>query len=171
MKALDRALCALVVAALAAGPSQVVATTSTASNTFNFTVNLTATCLFSTVSNFTVNYTSFTTAPTVSNQGFTVQCTNSLPYFLSLTGGTEAGTTGAYTATGTNTNIAHTITVNIDNSGALTALGSATGRTGSGSTQTYALSTTVDVTGATCAAPNGSSVCSDTTAHTIVATF
>jgi spore coat protein U-like protein len=127
MKVLDRALSALVIAALAVGPSQVVATT-TNSNSFNFTVNLTVTCLFSTVTNFTVDYTSFGTAPSVADKGFTVQCTNSLPYFLSLTGGTE--TSGAYTTTGTNTGIAHTITVNIDNSGALTPLPSTTGRSG-----------------------------------------
>jgi spore coat protein U-like protein len=166
MKALDRALSALVVAALAVGPSHVVALTTNTG--FNFTVNLTATCLFSTVNSFTIPYTSFAAAPTVSNAGFTVQCTNLLPYALSLTGGTESS--GAYTATGTNTGIAHTITVNIDNSGALTPLPSATGRTGNGAAQTYALTTTVDVSNASCAAPTAG-ICSDTTAHTIVATF
>ena len=165
MKALDRALSALVVAALAVGPSQVVATTTT-SNTISFTVNLTATCTFD-VSNasFTVNYTSFAATPTISDTNFDVRCTNQLPYTLSLTGGTESS--GVYTtAAGTNTGIAHTITVKTPGGATLP---STTGRTGTGLAETYHLGATVDLSGEKCTTSGGS--CQDITSHTIVASF
>ncbi len=165
MKALDRALSALVVAALAVGPSQVTATTL-ASNTFSFTVNLTSTCTFDvSAAGFTVNYTSFATAPTLSDTDFQVRCTNQLPYTLSLDGLTSVS--GSYTtAAGANTGIAHTITVKTP---ASVALPSATSQTGSGSFATYHLGATVDLSGEKCTTSGGS--CSDTTTHTIVASF
>lgn len=168
MKALDRALSALVVAALAVGPSHVIAATTATSNTFTFTVNLTATCTFDvSTAGFTVNYTSFDVAPTVSDTDFTVRCTNQLPYTLSLDGLTSAN--GTYTPfSGPNTGITHTLTVK---TGANVALPSTTNQTGSGSAATYHLGATVNLSGASCAGPNGSAVCSDATTHTIVASF
>jgi len=166
MKALDRALSALVVAALAVGPSQVIAASPATSNQFAFTVNLTSTCTFDvSAAGFVVNYTSFATTPTLTDTDFQVRCTNQLPYTLSLDGGTSV--TGAYTtAAGTNTGIAHTLTVKTPGS---VALPSATTQTGSGSFATYHLGASVDLSAEKCTTSGG--LCSDTTQHTIVASF
>ena len=72
---------ALGLAAIASVPAQA----ATATGNFNVTINLTSACQISTApSTLTLAYTSFGAAPTPVTTPFAVQCTNTLPYTLSI---------------------------------------------------------------------------------------
>lgn len=93
------------------------ATTST--GTFNVLINLTSACVYTKTADVTFNYTSFqAAAATASSGGFTLQCSNTLPYTLALdaTSVTDQATNLAYTvalsaASGTGTGIAQAYSV------------------------------------------------------------
>ena len=93
------------------------ATTST--GTFNVVINLTSACVYAKTADVTFTYTAFQgTAAAAAAGGFTLQCTNTLPYTLALdlTSVTDQATNLAYTvalsaATGTGTGIAQTYSV------------------------------------------------------------
>lgn len=94
----------------------------TATGQFDVTINLTSTCRYVKTSDVVFNYTSFQAAAQAQTTagGFTVQCTNMLPYTLALdstsvtddavdlaytlalsaAGGTGNGATQAYSVTG-----------------------------------------------------------------------
>lgn len=75
-------LLALALASIATLPVQA----ATATGQFDVTINLTSACLYTKTSDVAFTYTSFQTtaqAETTSG-GFTIQCTNSLPYTLAL---------------------------------------------------------------------------------------
>jgi spore coat protein U-like protein len=115
------AAAAALAAALALAPMGAGATT-TAPSTFNVTVTLTSVCSVTTSpANVAFTYTSFQGSPAVSTGGgFTVKCTNNLPYTMSLdsTSGTVLGlnytvAVPTTTQTGTGADQAFTVTGSI----------------------------------------------------------
>jgi len=94
---------------------------ATATSPFTVSVTLTSVCTVTAPANVTFVYTSFQVGAAASaGGGYTVSCTNNLPYTMSLDagGGTVAGL--AYTVaapaggfTGTGAAVAHTITGSI----------------------------------------------------------
>jgi spore coat protein U-like protein len=129
--------------ALALAAAIGVGTTNAANTSGQFTVNvtLTSTCSLSTITALDFTYTSFQAgAATASNGGFTVTCTNSLPYTFGLQSGTGAAAPpGAATTTLTDN------VVNLQ----YTLGRSAAGGTGSGAAQAY------NVTGTMAASQSG----------------
>jgi spore coat protein U-like protein len=118
------------------------------SKTFNVTVNLTSKCSLSTPADVAFTYTSFQTgASTATGGGFTVTCTNTLPYTLGFTNTATPASTASGTFTATNLNY---------------SLGlSATSGTGSGVAQSF------QITGSMASGQAGTcaqSTCSDTDA-------
>ena len=84
---------ALVAAAMLAGAMTGTAHAAITSGTFQVDINLTSACSVSTINNVAFAYTSFQAG--VSNAtggGFTVTCTNSLPYTFGLQTGSGAPT-------------------------------------------------------------------------------
>ena len=92
---------------------------ATSTGTFNVLINLTSACVYTKTADVTFNYTSFQgTAATAVAGGFTLQCSNTLPYTLALdaTSVTDQATNLAYTvalsaASGTGTGIAQAYSV------------------------------------------------------------
>ncbi len=81
----------LVIALGFAAIATVPAYAATATGNFNVTINLTSACQISTApSALSLNYTSFGAAPTPATTPFGVQCTNTLPYTMSI--GTASST-------------------------------------------------------------------------------
>ena len=119
--------------------SSLVATQSQAASstgTFLVNINLTSACVYAKTADVTFNYTSFqATAQAATAGGFTLQCTNSLPYSLAL---------DATSVTDTATNLAYTVAL------------SATSGTGSGVAQTYSVTgSMISGQAGTCAVAGG----------------
>ena len=106
---------ALALTALITAPAQA----ATSSGTFNVNIALTSACVYSKTADVTFAYTSFQgAASTATSGGFTLQCTNTLPYTLALdaTSITDTATNLAYTvalsaSSGTGTGVAQTYSV------------------------------------------------------------
>ena len=92
---------------------------ASSTGTFNVVINLTSACVYTKTADVTFNYTSFqAAAATATPGGFTLQCSNTLPYTLALdfTSVTDQATNLAYTvalsaASGTGTGIAQSYSV------------------------------------------------------------
>lgn len=107
---------ALALSAMISAPSQA----ATATGTFNVNITLTSACLYTKTADVAFAYTSFQgTAAAATAGGFTLQCTNALPYTLAL---------DATSVTDLATNLAYTVAL------------SATSGTGTGVAQTYSVS-------------------------------
>ena len=144
------ALSLLTLSSLLTAPSQA----ATATGQFDVTINLTSACKYTKTSDVAFNYTSLQTgaqAQTTSG-GFTVQCTNSLPYTLALDGG--PGLTTSYTAIGLN----YDLTL------------SAGGATGNGLAQTYGVTGSIGAGQAGTCATSGSA-CVSTSARTLTISY
>lgn len=140
MKKLSAAL------AIALATTGLSAHAATASQNFNVTVALTSACTVTAPSNVAFTYTSFQAAAANSTGGaFSVRCTNTLPYTLSLDA--TAGT-----VIGLNSTLAL----------------SAPGGTGNGNAQAYTVNGTMAAgQGGTCATPT----CNGTSARTLTVTY
>jgi spore coat protein U-like protein len=143
-----------------------VATTQAATTSGQFSVNVTlySTCSLSTVAALDFSYTSFQGgASTATNGGFTVTCTNSLPYTFGLQTGTGAATPpGASTITVTDNavNLQYTLST------------SAAGGTGSGAAQSFNVTGTMGANQAgTCATASCSNGAATNRAHTLILNF
>lgn len=158
MKKLSLAF-AMVITGLISLPSQA----AVATGTFNVTINFTSVCTANTTGLAPVfNYTSGGAAAAFATaQSFTVTCTNSVPYTLSLDAG-GTGYTGAYAApTGTYTNTASTLAYTL-------SLPAVTTGTGTGAAQTWAL------TGSMAAGQAGkctAATCAFVDTHTLTITY
>jgi spore coat protein U-like protein len=121
----------LVAAALASGNTQAGST----SGQFNVNVTLTSACTMSAVSDLAFAYTSLQAgAATATGGGFSVTCTDSLPYTFGLQSGSGAATPpGAATIS---------VTDNAVNLGYTLGL-SAAGGTGNGAVQSYSVTGTM----------------------------
>ena len=152
--------------ALIAGGAVLAATTDAAntSGQFNVNVTLNSTCSLSTITALDFTYTSFQGgAATASNGGFTVTCTNSLPYTFGLQSGT-----GAATPPG-----AATITVTDNAVNLQYVLGtSAAGGTGNGAAQAYNVSGTIAANQpGTCATASCTNAAATNKAHTLILNY
>jgi spore coat protein U-like protein len=119
--------------------SSLVATQSqaaTATGTFLVGINLTSACVYAKTADVAFSYTSFQVgAATATAGGFTLQCTNSLPYTLAL---------DATSVTDLATNLAYTVAL------------SAVSGTGSGVAQSYSVTGSMAAAQAgTCATAGG----------------
>lgn len=112
------------------------------SGTFNVTITLTSTCTMSAVSPVDFAYTSFQgSAQNSTGGGYTITCTNSLPYTFGLQAGTAAPTppgTATINVTDNAVNLAYQLGT------------SAVGGTGNGAAQSY------NVTGTMASGQSGS---------------
>ena len=136
---------AAALAALAAGIS--TAQAGTATGNFNVTVNLTSACLITSgPADVAFTYTSFqAAAATATGGGFSVQCTSTLPYTMSLdaTSGTVSGlnySLALSATTGTGSGVAQSYSVTgsmVSGQGGTCALGSCSGTQGRVLTITY----------------------------------
>lgn len=111
---------------------------ATATGNFDVNINLTSACIYAKTSDVQFNYTSF--QATAQNQttagGFSVRCTNLLPYTLALDGA------GSYTDAALN--LAYTLAL------------SAAGATGNGAAQTFSVTGSMAASQAgNCATPGG----------------
>ena len=140
-----------VAAALAAGNAQ-AATNLT--GTFSVDVTLTSKCSMSAISNVAFTYTSFGALANATGGAFTVTCTNTLPYTMTLqsgTGGTAPGT-ATITVTDNAVNLQYTLGL------------SAAGGTGNGVAQSF------NVTGTMAAGQAGTCATSPATCSNAAAT-
>lgn len=153
----------LVAAALVMGLSSLSAQALTATGTFPVTINFTSTCSISTAGlapTFTYTSLQATAAAATGVLSFTVTCTNTAPYTLSLDAG-GTGYTGTYTAptgsyTDTASGLAYTLTL-------------PTTTAGIGAAQTYSLSGSMAAGQAgTCGTLGG---CSFVDNHTLTVTY
>ena len=117
------------------GISTWVAQAASTSGTFNVNVTLNATCSLSAITALDFTYTSFQgSAATATGGGFTVTCTNTLPYTFGLWAGTTGVTPpGAATINVTDNKVDLTYTVGT----------SAAGGTGNGAAQPYSVTGTM----------------------------
>jgi len=157
---------ALIAVALLTGLASLSAQALTATGTFNVTINFSSSCSVNTTGLTPVfNYTSLqgAAASFATPQSFTVTCTNSAPYTLSLDAG-GAGYTGTYLApNGTYTNTASGLQYTL-------ALPLATTGTGTGAAQTWALTgSMVPGQGGTSCGALG--VCAFADTHTLTVTY
>ncbi|MDW5442461.1 spore coat protein U domain-containing protein [Polaromonas sp. SM01] len=108
---------ALGFASILSAPAQA----ATATGNFDVNINLTSACVYAKTSDVQFNYTSFQAAAQVQTTagGFTVKCTNLLPYTMAL------DSAGSYTDAAVN--LAYTLAL------------SAAGGTGNGAAQTYSV--------------------------------
>jgi|LakMenEpi03Aug12_release.lakeMendotaPanAssembly.Ray.scaffolds.fasta_scaffold196786_4 spore coat protein U-like protein len=130
---------ALAMTAIITVPSQA----ATATGNFDVAITLTSACVYAKTSDVAFSYTSFQVAAQAqtTSGGFTVRCTNTLPYTMAL------DAAGSYTDQATN--LAYTL-----------ALSSA-GATGNGSAQTYSVTGSIaGGQGGNCATAGG--VCVNT---------
>lgn len=109
---------ALAWTALVTAPTQAATTTGT----FDVNITLTTNCLYAKTADVAFVYTSFQTAATATPGGFTVRCTNTLPYAVAL---------DALTTTDAVTNLTYTLALD------------ASSKTGNGLTQAFAVSGTM----------------------------
>ena len=114
---------ALALTALAIAPAKAQAATATGN--FDVTIALTSACIYAKTSDVAFSYTSFqsTAQAQTTSGGFTVKCTNNLPYTMAL------DAAGSYTDQATN--LAYTLAL------------SAAGATGSGLAQPYSVTGTI----------------------------
>jgi len=129
----------LALAALVTAPTQA----ATSTGNFDVAITLTSACIYAKTSDVAFTYTSFqtTAAAQTTSGGFTVRCTNTLPYTMAL------DAAGSYTDQATQ--LAYTLAL------------SAAGATGNGSAQTYAVTGRIDANqGGNCATAGG--VCTNT---------
>jgi spore coat protein U-like protein len=153
--------------ALAVGASTLAAPASQAANQsgqFDVNITLNSACSLSAVTALDFTYTSFQGAPaTATNGGFTVTCTNSLPYSFGLQSGTGALTPpGAATITVTDAavNLQYTLGTN------------AASGTGSGVAQSYNVTGTMGASQAgTCNAASCTNGASANKTHTLILTY
>ncbi len=122
MKKLTLVLTGLL-AVIASMPSQA----ATASSTFNVVINLTSACTISTPANLTMNYTAGGAAVTATTSA-NVNCTNTLPYTLSMNGTIGAG---KYALTDAATGLNYTLAFNGTGTGGADATGVGAGATAS----------------------------------------
>ena len=125
---------ALALTAMITAPAQA----ATVAGNFDVNITLTSACIYTKTSDVAFSYTSFqsTAASQTTAGGFTVKCTNTLPYTMAL------DTSGSYTDLATN--LAYTLTL------------SAAGGTGNGSAQSYAVTGSIAANQAgTCAVLGG----------------
>jgi spore coat protein U-like protein len=149
-----------IAAALAAGNTQAGNT----SGTFNVNVTLTSSCTLAAVTDLAFAYTSL--QPGVSNAtggGFSVSCTNTLPYTFGLQSGNGAATPpGAATIA---------VTDNAVNLGYSLGL-SAAGGTGNGLVQPYSVTGTMAASQAgTCAAASCTNAAATNKTHTLIVNY
>jgi spore coat protein U-like protein len=132
-----------------------VAQAASTSGQFNVNVTLTATCSLSSINALDFAYTSFQGgAATATGGGFTVTCTNSLPYVFGLQAGTGAAVppgSATITVTDNVVNLQYTLGT------------SAVGGTGNGAAQSYSVTGTMAAgQSGTCA--SSATPCTNTTA-------
>lgn len=150
----------LVAAALASGHAQAGST----SGQFNVNVTLTSACTMSAVTAVDFAYTSMQAgAATATGGGFSVTCTNSLPYTFGLqSGGGAATPPGAATIS---------ITDNALNLGYSLGL-SAAGGSGNGAAQSYSVTGTMAGSQAgTCAAASCNNSAATNRTHTLIVNY
>jgi spore coat protein U-like protein len=110
------------------GISTWVAQAASTSGTFNVNVTLSSTCSLSAITALDFTYTSFQGAvANATGGGFTVSCTNTLPYTFGLNAGNSATAPGTATITVTDNAVNLQYVVGT----------SAAGGTGSGAAQSY----------------------------------
>ena len=110
------------------GISTWVAQAASTSGTFNVNVALTSSCSLSAITALDFTYTSFGVAATATGGGFTVSCTNTLPYNFGLQAGSGAAVppgTATVTVTDDAVNLQYTVGTN------------AAGGTGNGAAQSH----------------------------------
>ena len=149
-----------VAAALAAGNAQAGST----SGQFNVNVTLTSACTVSAVTDLAFAYTSLQAgAAGATGGGFSVACTNSLPYTFGLQSGAGAATPpGAATIS---------VTDNAVNLGYSLGL-SAAGGTGSGASQAYSVTGSMAGSQAgTCAAASCTNAGATNKTHTLILNY
>ena len=139
-----------------------MAQAASTSGTFNVNITLNSTCSLSAITALDFTYTSFGSAATATGGGFTVTCTNSLPYTFGLLAGTGGSGAGTSTITVTDNAVNLQYTVGTDTAGG----------TGNGAAQSHS------VTGTMAAGQSGTCVsasCPNTSAtnktQTLVLTF
>jgi spore coat protein U-like protein len=148
------------VAALVAPAAQAQST----SGTFNVNITLTSGCSLSAVADVSFAYTSLQGGvANAAGGGYTVSCTNSLPYTFGLQSGTGAPTPpGAATinVTDATLNLGYTLGTN------------AAGGTGNGLAQAYNITGTMAAGQAgTCAAASCNNAASGNRTHTLIVNF
>ena len=149
-----------IAAALAAGNAQAGST----SGTFNVNVTLTSACTLSAVTNVAFAYTSLQAAvANATGGGFSVSCTNSLPYTFGLQSGNGAATPpGAATIAVTDN------AVNLNYSLGL----SAAGGTGNGAAQAYSVTGTMAGSqSGTCATASCTNAAATNKIHTLIVNY
>lgn len=137
---------ALAAAALLATGISGVSHAANTSATFNVDITLTSTCTVSAITNVAFAYTSFGALANSTGGGFTVTCTNTLPYTFGLQTGTGAPTppgNASINVTDDAVNLAYTLNAPAGATGDATAQG----HTISG---TMAAGQSGDCAGATC---------------------
>ena len=149
-----------IAAALAAGNAEAGNT----SGTFNVNVTLTSACTLSAVTNVAFAYTSLqAAAANATGGGFSVSCTNTLPYTFGLQAGSGAATPpGASTIS---------VTDNAVNLGYSLGL-SAAGGTGNGVAQNFSVTGTMAGSQAgTCAAASCTNGAATNKTHTLIVNY
>jgi spore coat protein U-like protein len=136
----------------------------TASGTFNVNVTLTSVCSLSAITAVDFAYTSFQGGvANATNGGYTVSCTNSLPYTFGLQAGTGALTppgSGTINVTDNAVNLAYTLGLN------------AAGGTGNGAAQSYNITGTMAAgQGGTCAAASCTNAAATNRTHTLIVNY
>ncbi len=137
---------------------------SSASGQFNVNVTLTSSCTLSAINDLAFSYTSFQSGTAnATGGGYSVSCTNSLPYTFGLQSGTGTATPpGASTIS---------VTDNAVNLAYQLAL-SAAGGTGNGSAQTYSVTGTMAGNQAgTCSGASCSNSAATNKRHTLIVNY
>lgn len=155
-------LAAIILAAgiLGSGAAQAQST----SGQFNVNVTLTSSCTLSAINDLAFSYTSFQAgAATATGGGYSVSCTNSLPYTFGLQAGSGAATPpGAATIAVTDNavNLAYQLGL------------SAAGGTGNGAAQAYSVTGTMAGSQAgTCASASCSNAAATNKRHTLIVNY
>jgi spore coat protein U-like protein len=154
----------LAVLALGAALGAPVAQAQSTSGTFNVNVTLTSVCSLSAITAVDFAYTSFQGGvANATNGGYTVSCTNSLPYTFGLQSGTGAAVPpGAATINVTDNavNLAYTLGT------------SAAGGTGNGLAQAYSITGTMAAgQGGTCATASCTNAAATNRTHTLIVNY
>jgi|KBSMisStaDraftv2_1062788.scaffolds.fasta_scaffold818648_2 spore coat protein U-like protein len=158
---MKRILTATAIAAALAAPNAQAGSTS---GTFNVNVTLTSACTLSAVTNLAFAYTSLQAAvANATGGGFSVSCTNSLPYTFGLQSGN-----GAATPPGASTISVTDNAVNLDYSLGLNAAGG----TGNGVAQSYSVTGTMAASQAgTCATASCTNAAATNKTHTLIVNY
>ena len=158
---MKRLIAAMIAAAgLAAAPAQAQST----SGQFDVTITLTAACTLSAVADVAFAYTSLQGGvANATGGGFSVTCTNNLPYAFGLQAGTGAAVPpGAATINVTDdaVNLAYQLAL------------SAAGGTGSGAAQNYSVTGSMAASqGGTCAAASCTNAAATNNRHTLIVSY